>query len=963
MSAADRRVFLGRDGSLIAGAVRWLLSELREDLDSVTIVVSGRRAARLLLEHIASGGPTSAFLAPRIVTPGALPELLYRPRLPVATALERTLAWGAVLKAQSPATLRTLFAAPMPGQEAVSFWRLAEDLESLRDELGVEGLRIADVEATADSVESFPTDRWRLLARMEASFEEELESRGRIDLNRARRDALERGSFRGGGSVLLVALLDLGGLAQRMLERSGRLTVVLVAAPESEREMFDSWGRPRVGSWSERPLSLARARVRIVDRPADQAGEVVAQLRRPSADGTADGNGSSMQRVTVGVGDASLQPRIERELDLAGLEWRSGSGRALSETAPFRVLESLGRFLRSGRFADFARLLRHPEVEELLADGPRHVELDLEHSRNPRMRRAVELGDWLSVLDLYTTQTLQRQLSEPPPGNALPGTVLPGDALGARVVTALHRQLLSALDLAPGTERRRESLTEGSERVGCFLRRLYEGRSFSRRRPGEELAAGALELLGEVLSEAFALDPGDPVTPRVTPSEVIELTLRRLAGATLAARGDGSQVEILGWLELLADDAPELIVTGMNEGSIPARAQNAGFLTETLRKILGLAGSERRFVRDKVVLEGLLQSRRLTLISGRRSTEDEPLVPSRLLLACAPSQLSRTVLEFYGDPEKRQRPLDSRCEGQRSRFRLVRPGAVERPIASLSVTAFRDYLACPYRFYLKHVLRLEESRDLPAEMSPAEFGALAHEILRRFAFLDEAAIADQERIFEVLNGLLERIFRERQGDQPLVAARIQVEQLRRRLERFAQWQADQVTEGWTLERRYIERTLTAPLVVGSSEVSLRGRIDRVERHPELGWRVLDYKTGERAGAPDRVHFKGRAETREWRDLQLPLYEHLLRAAGVSGELQLGFANLTQETNAEILSLAQWQASTVEEALDVARRVASDVLAERFWPPAEPPGFEDGFGGLAGDRFFERESMIAGAALD
>ena len=106
-----------------------------------------------------------------------------------------------------------------------------------------------------------------------------------------------------------------------------------------------------------------------------------------------------------------------------------------------------------------------------------HVELDLEESRNPRMRRAVELRDWLSVLDLYTTQTLQRKLSEQPPG-----TVLPGDRLGARVVTALHRRLLSALGLEPGTESSRGSLSEGSERVACFVRRLYEGRSFSRLR-------------------------------------------------------------------------------------------------------------------------------------------------------------------------------------------------------------------------------------------------------------------------------------------------------------------------------------------------------------------------------------------------------------------------------------------------------------------------------------------------
>ncbi len=941
------RIFLGRDGSLTARAARYLVSQ-RQDLGSATVVVSGRRAGRLLLEHLAScvsAGPSRAFMAPRILTPGSLPELLYHPRLPVATALERMLVWSAALREESPAALRTLFAMPMAGRETLGFWRLAEDLELLRDELGAEGLKIADVEGRAAAgVESFPTDRWRLLARLEASYEERLEGRGKIDLNRARRDALEQGLWRGDGPILLLSLFDLCGLTERLLERSGRPTTVLVPAPESESEMFDSWGRPRVNSWMDHRLSLAKARVRIVDRPADQVSEVIAQLRAALA----AEDGRPEPRVTVGVGDDGLRPRIERELDIASLEWHSSSGRSLFDTAPVRMLDSLGRFLRSRRFIDFALLLRHPEIEELLGDGLRGVELDPESSRNRRMRRAVELRDWLTVLDLYTTQTLQRRLSEP----------LPGDALAAQVLAVLQRQLDTMLGEPSRTGS--DTLAEGCERIRGFLHRVYERRLFDRGRSGDAETVSALEALGAVLSEPENLDPGDPVAPRVTPSEVIELTLRRLSGRALAAGSDSSRVEILGWLELLADDAPDLIITGMNEGSIPPGLENDGFLTDTLRGILGLASSDRRFVRDKVVLEGLLESRRLTLISGRRSTQDEPLVPSRLLLACAPEQLARTVLEFSGGDDRTQRSTERPRVGEPSRFGLVRPAPLNKVIASLSVTGFRDYLACPYRFYLKHVLGLDTIGDLPAEMSPAEFGALAHEILRRFALLEEATVGDPEEILTALNELLERVFRERQGDEPLVAARIQVEQLRRRLERFAHWQADQVRQGWVLQGEYVERTLTAPLVAGGAEISLRGRIDRVDRHAELGWRVLDYKTGERAGTPDQVHFRGRTEPRQWRDLQLPLYEYLLRASGLEGELQLGFANLTQETGAEVLSVAEWSAEVVDEALEAARSVVRDVVAERFWPPGEPPGFEDGFGGLAGDRFFERESMIGSA---
>lgn len=65
--------------------------------------------------------------------------------------------------------------------------------------------------------------------------------------------------------------------------------------------------------------------------------------------------------------------------------------------------------------------------------------------------------------------------------------------------------------------------------------------------------------------------------------------------------------------------------------------------------------------------------------------------------------------------------------GKHSRFLLPMPVMPREPIDSLHVTAFKDYLACPYRFYLKHVLELEVLNDRSIELSARWFGTVAHE--------------------------------------------------------------------------------------------------------------------------------------------------------------------------------------------------------------------------------------------
>ena len=394
---------------------------------------------------------------------------------------------------------------------------------------------------------------------------------------------------------------------------------------------------------------------------------------------------------------------------------------------------------------------------------------------------------------------------------------------------------------------------------------------------------------------------------------------------------------MVGWLELPLDDAPRLVVAGLDEGSASA-ALAGGLLSPPLRRSLGLQDAETFHARDLYYLELLMASRDATFVSGRRGAQGEPLSPRRILLAGAMPELVETVLAFWGESGSDGDEEDGTQVSAESAFGPILPSVDAAVPDRLPATAFRDYLACPYRFYLRHVLGLRQVRDLPRELPPGDFGRLLHAVLGRFARAPAASSGDPEVIARILGELLDEEAALRSGELPRVAVRLQLEQLRRRLRSFAAWQAAQARAGWTIDPELVEVRVEATLDVDGSPFVVTGRIDRVDRHPTGGSRLLDYKSAEQSVTPEQAHRAGKRGERRWIDLQLPLYELMLRQRGVDGvapgvALELGFVNLGHRLDEDPLALAEWNEDDLAEARSGgARRRARDsrapVLATR-----------------------------------
>ena len=902
------RHFLDWDGPALPKTAAWLVDKFGHDLAGVVVVTPGARAGRRLLEllvEMTAGRPLSP---PDFVTAGALPERLYSPDQPVADDLLALLAWTDILRNAKEQIIQCVVPHPPDRNDHPAWWSLAEQLAQLRSQLAAECVRIDQVAPRcAEASPDFPdAERWHAIASLDAAYASRLRDRKLIDKHTARLSA----TCRTDRSIVLVGAADLNRVTLAMLEQVADSVTVLIHAPESEADGFDALGCFNADYWAVRPLNLDRDTVVVVDRPRDQATAALRVI--------ADASQHTADEITIGLGDEALGPMLRRTLDLARVPARLPTGRAVSQTAPALLLATLSRFAQRRRLDDLAAALRHPDVEQY-AD-----------------RDALDLP----LLDQYATDHLQAEITE--------------RWLTRRdeQVTPLNRLYQAVDDLLPDDGLR--ALPQWCEPIAAALKKVYADRDLD---PAGDAAQG-LAAIGDALRELAALDAGDALTPQVSFAQAVQLALSRADGHTTPHDPPGAAVEMLGWLELQLDDAPLLIVTGVNEGKLPRSTGADVFLPDGIRASLGLPDSAHVFARDRMMLEAILRSRqRVQLISGRRGANDDPLTPSRLLLACDEDRLAPWVRAFYGSDESPSAAPILIAPGK-SAFAIPVPQPPAQPLTSLRVTAFRDYIACPYRFYLRHVLKLTAMDDRAVEMNAMAFGNLAHTVLQAFGRDDARDLEGAEKIQTYLSAQLDRELRRQYGAKPRAAVMIQTELLRRRLASFAAWQAKQVAAGWRIDPQLVEEDWRTELPVDDDPFTITGRIDRIDHHPDFGYRILDYKTGDNAKAPDDNHrAKDDDGSLGWIDLQLPLYRTLAAAQIGDAPVQLGYVNLPKALAQTNLYPAEWSDDELGEARDTAVNIVRDIRNGVFWAPNDPPQYADGFEAICMDASPDREAII------
>jgi ATP-dependent helicase/nuclease subunit B len=698
---------------------------------------------------------------------------------------------------------------------------------------------------------------------------------------------------------VLLGLADLTPLALRALTALPDNVALhaLIPAPPELSGTFDAWGRPLVDEWRDRDPGWDDfdARVHLCARAADVATTLSAILptdRKPDP-----------AFLEIGALDRGLLPSLRTSIEAAGGSLHDPEGESLDRHWLGRLLKEWSGFLVDSSFATTCTLLRNGAIAAWLAQALRGFDLASALAESDKIRA-----------DFFPATT-ESALARCEPGQSL--------SRAFDLLQQLRKRMLGRVWI---------------KSLRTFL---------------AEIASSEPDALEFVLAALDEIEPLVPRHPKIQPSEWL-----RLAGVLLAthrsyADAEPGAIEASGWLELPWSDAPHLVLAGFNQGIVPARFAQDPFLSPAVRQHLGLPTEEERSARDAYFLALLLamrrESGRVDVLVCQIDLEGTPGQPSHLLFAGCGDALPSRVQRLFAEP----RPAEA--DPPWEPVWLLDPPRVELK-KRLRVTGFREYLACPFEFYLRFGLEMDAFDPEPTEMDARVFGTLVHDTIEAFS-KNEATrdLSDAEKIRTEISALLDD-FVDARFETPLsLPLLVQVESARQRLLAFADAQAAQRRDGWRIAHAEIT---FSDYLGGRSWLldgwEIRGKIDRIDHHEATGrWRVLDYKTSDKSEPPLKMHVRGGNATKHiwppdyalvdptsdkapkwWSNLQLPLYRQLLIEAGHdSSAISCAYFNLPKAVSAT--GVAEWpdfDDTLGASALKCARGVIADIEREHFWPP-------------------------------
>ncbi|MCC9643331.1 PD-(D/E)XK nuclease family protein [Rhodopirellula sp. JC740] len=948
-------IFLGWNRPLLASTAAWLKehwlkdnskSKPTWDLSQVDLVFPSRRAIDRMRERLQEEAVSAGVRPqlPRMVTVGDLPSRLYESR-DTALDFEQTLAWARVLSSTAPEDLSALVATP-PASDAADAWlELGGTMRRLHNSIAAEGLTYTDVLGLCDG--KTETRRWQLFLRLMQQYQAELQSAGKTDPNEAELEAIRQRACRTNRSIVLVGTTDMSKLLVRMLNQVQSSVTALVAAPESEAHRFDRYGNLVSAQWQSHHLPYEPTHLIPAGEISDQTAAIVETLAE-------FGQSYRTDQITIGVTDESQVDPIENRCQLLNVETHRHLGHRVGQTAIGRLMHLVVTYLQRRTWRSLAALVRHADVtafvsnrlsnestslrwlrqlDQLLSSAfPRSVDEPLPE-KVPQSRIATEIRD---VLD----QWLQPLLASDPKPIRDWSVVVQG------VLATLHGDVGQQLLLSSQAE-------DDSESVSDDATTSPDPQSLSR-------THRALQAVFRLLNRFADLSPS--LDEPVEGSVAMEMLASRIREVRWVDERMKSQVEILGWLDLALDDSPALVVCGLNHPFVPEAQSGDPFLPKKLRSTLHQSANQRRYARDVHAMQQLLSSREsVRFIVGAHSADGSPTPPSRLLSAASPEDSARLVCDVLTQPRPKIRiePAQPKSASAQTpvdieRFYSPPPPEPGRTIQTLSVTAFSAYLACPYRFYLRHVLKLRPLDDSPLELAANQFGDLVHGALENFGESDFANETDPKHVEEALLAELHQFAAMYFGDNTSTTVKLQVRQAQRRLKTVALRQAERAAAGWKIhaveasvdEKKVDEKgnpKKPTGILLDGEFTGLRGRFDRIDHHPETGrWAILDYKT--HGYHPEKKHLKKQPDgSTQWVDLQLPLYRRFIPDLGIDAspdQVDLGYFNVAEKDTETQINLAEFSDSQFAAADELIHHCVREIRACHFEPNPEGVEFDD-----------------------
>lgn len=308
-----------------------------------------------------------------------------------------------------------------------------------------------------------------------------------------------------------------------------------------------------------------------------------------------------------------------------------------------------------------------------------------------------------------------------------------------------------------------------------------------------------------------------------------------------------------------------VLVIGADAEHLPSQPQETLFFSNAVRHELGLATRQSRQRQQLRDFTELLCANRAVVLCWQthKNGEPNPVSPWLARLQLCLTKAGMTPL--------RELRLDlPALPVPTMPVIMPAPAAPDLLPAKLSASTYHRFVACPYQFFAKSMLRvsvMDEFSDLPEKR---DYGTWLHAILRAYHETVRDRQIELEQRAELLAAISEQVFGVALGQYPAAlgyAARWQ-----KVMPAYLEWANAHEAQGWHFVVG--EEPLRQMLAWPGGGIELHGHLDRIDENRDGACAVLDYKT---RSLPSLV-----AKLKNAEDYQLPFYGLLSGAQLIAG---------------------------------------------------------------------------------
>jgi ATP-dependent helicase/nuclease subunit B len=329
-------------------------------------------------------------------------------------------------------------------------------------------------------------------------------------------------------------------------------------------------------------------------------------------------------------------------------------------------------------------------------------------------------------------------------------------------------------------------------------------------------------MAAELLADLQASESARRLT--VTAEDAVPL-LRQLLDerAVRPPYGGHPRIFIWGLLEARLQRADLLILGGLNEGVWPALPAPDPWLPPKVRATLGMPTLEFRIGLAAHDFASALGAPEVLITRAKRDSRS-PTVASRFLLRLEaisgglPRDLVLERITRALDDPGAAKPVDRPAPS---------PPAEQRP-DRISVTAVDRLKADPFAFYASAILRLRAEDPVDADHTARWKGEAVHKVFEEWLLHDECEP-------DKLRSRAERLLGN-EAIHPMLRALWAP-----RLLEAIDWIADLERSNQADGRKPLKAEITGETPLAG--ITVHGRIDRIDRLPDGGLAIVDYKTG------------------------------------------------------------------------------------------------------------------------